>query len=156
MTIEKLAHAACVSAPTIYSLFQSKRGVLGALMDETLRTDEYKNLLIDVCKKGTTARERLVIAAKISRLMYDTERAQIDLLRGASVVAPELKELEREREERRYQRQEESIRTTAEEGDLINGLSFTEARDILWAFTGRDLYRMLVIERHWSSDAYEK
>lgn len=30
------------------------------------------------------------------------------------------------------------------------------SRDILWAFTGRDLYRLLVIERGWTSDAYEQ
>ena len=34
LTIEELAQAAEVSAPTIYGLFQSKRGVLRALMDE--------------------------------------------------------------------------------------------------------------------------
>ena len=31
-----------------------------------------------------------------------------------------------------------------------------EARDIIWALTGRDLYRMLVLERGWSSNDYEK
>lgn len=35
-------------------------------------------------------------------------------------------------------------------------MSLSKARDISWAFTGRDLYRMLVIEQGWSSDEYEK
>lgn len=39
---------------------------------------------------------------------------------------------------------------------LLNGLSLSQARDILWAFTGRDIYRMLVIERGWTSEEYEK
>jgi hypothetical protein len=44
----------------------------------------------------------------------------------------------------------------AEEKSFKRGLSLSKARDILWAFTGRDLYRMLVIERGWTSDEYEK
>jgi hypothetical protein len=29
------------------------------------------------------------------------------------------------------------------------------ARDILWALTGGELYRLLVLERGWSPDEYE-
>ena len=43
-----------------------------------------------------------------------------------------------------------------EEKSLMKGLSFAQARDIFWALTGRDVYRMLVIERGWTSDQYEK
>jgi hypothetical protein len=39
---------------------------------------------------------------------------------------------------------------------LVKGLTTQKARDILWSLTGRDMYRMLVIERAWSSDEYEK
>jgi hypothetical protein len=39
---------------------------------------------------------------------------------------------------------------------LIKGLSATKARDILWAFTGRDMYRMFVVEQGWESEEYEK
>ncbi len=31
----------------------------------------------------------------------------------------------------------------------------SKARDILWAFTGRDMYRMFVIEQGWTSEEYE-
>ena len=37
----------------------------------------------------------------------------------------------------------------------MKGLVMAKAHDILWAFTGRDMYRMLVIEQGWSSDEYE-
>ncbi len=39
---------------------------------------------------------------------------------------------------------------------LAKGLTLQKARDILWTLTGRDMYRMLVIERGWTSDEYEK
>jgi AcrR family transcriptional regulator len=155
VTIEKLAKMAKVSAPTIYGLFHSKRGILRALMDEALPKDQFEGLVKEV-KKEKSAKERLIIAAKISRQMYDAERAQMTIFQGASVLSPEFKELEKEREERRYKRQEESIKMTAEEKSLKEGLSLSEARDILWAFTGRDMYRMFVIERGWTSEEYEK
>ncbi len=154
MTVEKLAKAAKVSAPTIYSLFKSKRGVMLALMDESFPLDRYTALLEEL-KSKNLAKDRLAIAAKITREMYDAERAQIDIFRGAVVLAPEFKELEKEREQRRYQRQEESTKITMEDKAFLEELSLSKVRDILWAFTGRDMYRMFVVERGWSSDEYE-
>ena len=154
VTIESLAKAADVSASTIYSLFQSKRGVLRALMDEAL-PDTQREALVKEVYKEKSAQKRLAIAAKISRQIYDAERAQMTLFQGASVLAPEFKELEQERENRRYLRQEETIKIMIKEKSLMKGLTKSKARDILWAFTGRDMYRMLVIEQKWTSDEYE-
>ena len=154
VTIENLATAANVAAPTIYALFQSKRGILRALMDEALPAEQYEALVAEVTKEKS-AEKRLLLAAKISRHMYDAEREQMNIFRGASVLAPELRELEREREKRRYDRQEATMRETAKKQLLAKDLTLTRARDILWAFTGRDMYRLLVIEQGWSSDEYE-
>ncbi|MBA3238462.1 MAG: TetR/AcrR family transcriptional regulator [Parachlamydiaceae bacterium] len=155
VTIEKIAQVAEVSGPTIYALFQSKRGLLRALMDEALPSDQYKALMEEV-EKDKAPKEHLMLAAKIARQMYDAERAQMDIFHGASVLAPEFKELEKEREKRRYQRLEETIKMIAKEKAFIDGLTISKAHDILWAFTGRDLYRMLVIEQGWFSEEYEK
>ena len=35
------------------------------------------------------------------------------------------------------------------------GLNHQTARDIFWMLTGRDVYRMLVRERGWSSQKYQ-
>jgi AcrR family transcriptional regulator len=154
VTIEKIALAAKVSIPTVYALFQSKRGILRALMDEVMPMDQFESL-VTATKQEKVPQERLKISAKIVRQMYDAERAQMGLFRGAGLLSPEFKELEQEREERRYRRQEETIKTMVKEKALAKGLGIKEARDMLWAFTGRDLYRLFVIEREWTSDAYE-
>lgn len=154
VTIEKIAHAADVSIPTVYSLFQSKRGVLRALMDEALPTDQFDEL-VERSKQEKSPKERLCISAKIARQMYDAERAQMEVFRGATVLAPEFKELEKEKEMRRYTRQEVTVKAMVKEKSIVKGLSATKARDILWALTGRDMYRMLVVEQGWTSDAYE-
>jgi len=155
VTIGKLAKTAEVSMPTIYALFKSKRGVLQSLIDEALPPNQFWALVEEVSKEKSP-KARLGISAKMARQIYDAEGELMDILRGASVVAPELKELEQEREKRRYERQGESIRTMMKEKSLAKGLSLTKARDILWALTGRDMYRMFVIDRGWTSDEYEK
>jgi len=155
VTIEKIAQGANVSIPTIYSLFQSKLGVLRALMDDALPPDQFKTLVEEsIIEKSP--KKRLSISAKIARQMYDAERAQMGIFRGAAVLAPELRELEKEREMRRYNRQEVTIKAMLKECSLVKGLNATKARDILWALTGRDMYRMFVVEQGWTSDEYEK
>lgn len=155
LTIEKLAQTAKVSAPTIYALFQSKRGVLLAVLDSALPSARHEALVAET-KQEKSAPERLAIAAKISRQMYDAERAQMNVFPSAAIVAPEFKALEKQQEQRRYKRQEDSIKRMFKENLLTKALSLTQARDILWTFTGRDMYRMLVIERGWTSNNYEK
>lgn len=155
VTIENIANEAQVSSPTIYALFQSKRGILRAIMDEALPSEQFE-VLVKAVNQEKCAKKRLLIAAKIARQMYDAEKEQMDIFRGVSILSPELKEFEIEREQRRYQRQEPTMRENAENQQLAKNLPLTKARDILWAFTGRDMYRMLVVERGWSSDEYEK
>lgn len=155
VTIEGLAQHAGVSAPTIYSIFQSKRGVLRALMDEALPPKQFEELVQKVSLEKTS-KGRLEIAACMARKLYDAEREQMNAFRGASVLAPEFKALENEREERRYLRQEDTVKAMEKDKSLAPGINITKARDILWTFTGRDIYRLLVIEKGWSPDEYEK
>lgn len=155
VTIEEIAREAQVSAPSIYSIFQSKRGVLLGLMDEALPPEQHK-ALVEQIKKEKCPCKRLELTAAISRQLYDAEKAQLSFLRGASILDPVFKGLEIERERRRYQRQKESVEAMANEKAFIDNLTLSKVRDILWAFTGRDFYRMLVVERGWSSDEYEK
>lgn len=154
VTIEKIAQAAQVAIPTVYALFQSKRGILRALMDEVLPSDQF-TALVEQSVQEKCPKARLAISAKIARQMYDAESAQMNLFRSAAMLAPEFKELEKEREMRRYHRQEITIQAMVQENSLAKALSPAKARDILWAFTGRDLYRMLVIEQRWTSEEYE-
>ena len=155
VTIEEIAQEAQVSAPSIYSIFQSKRGVLLGLMDEALSVEQFE-ALVEQVKKEKCPRKRLEITASIARQLYDAEKAQLSFLRGASILDPVFKGLEIERERRRHQRQKETVESMANEKAFTDNLSLSKIRDILWAFTGRDLYRMLVVERGWSSDEYEK
>ncbi len=155
VTINMLATAAEVSMPTIYALFKSKRGVLQSLIDDALPPEQHAEL-VDNSMQEKSPKARLGITAKFARQIYDAERDLMDILRGASVVAPEFKELEMEREKRRYERQGEYVKKLMKQKSLARGLTLKKARDILWALTGRDMYRMLVLEKEWTPDEYEQ
>jgi len=155
VTIQDIAQKANVSAPSVYAIFLSKRGVLLALMDEAFSPDQFDALVKQVAAEKSP-HKRFEITASLCRQLYDAEKAQLSLLRGASTLDPQFKELENEREQRRYDRQKETVESMYKDKAFAESFTLSEIRDILWTFTGRDVYRMFVLERGWSSEAYEK
>jgi AcrR family transcriptional regulator len=154
-TMEAIAREAGVATPTVYAVFGSKRQILTELIDRAAFGPAYQELVGEAMAL-TEPVTRLRYAARIARQIYDSERSEFDLLRKAGVVLPELAAIEREKECGRYEAQAPSISLLVASGQLLPGLDDTEARDIFWTLTARDIYRMLVIERKWSSDRYEK
>jgi AcrR family transcriptional regulator len=155
VTVAELATEAGVAVPTIFALFRSKAGVLKALMREALFGGRYETL-VEKALASNDPRERIRMAASITRTVYDSEKAETSLIRGAAVLSRELKAIEREGERQRFERQEPTIALLFRKRQFARGLDVERARDIFWALTGRDLYRMLVLDRGWSSDDYEK
>ncbi|MCP4474910.1 MAG: TetR/AcrR family transcriptional regulator [Gammaproteobacteria bacterium] len=153
--IEEIAQAAKVATSTVYALFKSKRGLLHVLMDQAMSAGRHEEL-VNEAMQTNCAKKRLAIAAKIAREMYEAEQSQIDLYRGAALLAPEFKAIEAANEARRYQRLQETICCMVKEESLIKGMKQSQAHDILWAFTGRDMYRLFVMEREWAPNVYEK
>ena len=130
MTIEEIAQKAEVSSPSIYAIFQSKRGILLAMMDLALSPEKFE-ALVEKSRREKSPRKRLENTARLTRQLYDAERAQFDLLRGASLLDPLFKELEQEQEQRRYQRQEEYVNTMHMKKVFKESLSLEKIRDIL-------------------------
>jgi AcrR family transcriptional regulator len=153
-TIDQIAQNSGVSDPTIYALFKSKLGVLRAIMDECFPKSEHDSL-VERAGQEKCPKKRLSVAAKLARQIYDAEISQSSLLQSACVLSPQFKQLELEREERRYSRLSSVVDIMYAEQIIDDRLNRTKALDIFWAFTGRDMYRLLVIERGWSSNNYE-
>jgi len=154
MTIEAIAQRAEVSAQSVYAIFKSKTGILIELLDQATFGPDYD----EAVRKALSASDpetRLRLAAPIARQIHDAQSATFDLLRGAGVVAPELAKLEQQRESLRYERQEKMIISLRRAERLQPGIDHATARDIFWMLTGRDVYRMLVRERGWSSQKYQ-
>jgi AcrR family transcriptional regulator len=154
MTIEEIARRAEVSAQSVYAIFKSKTGILTELLDQSTFGPEYDEA-VHRALSATDPETRLRLAAPIARQIHDSQSATFDLLRGAGVVAPELARLEERRECLRYERQERMIISLRDAGRVRPGLDTSKARDIFWMLTSRDIYRMLVRERGWSSQQYQ-
>jgi AcrR family transcriptional regulator len=154
MTIEAIAQRAEVSAQSVYAIFKSKTGILIELLNQSTFGADYDHAV----RRALTASDpetRLRLAAPIARQIHDAQSATFDLLRGAGVVAPKLAKLEQQRESLRYERLETMIISLSDAGRLRPELDHATARDIFWMLTGRDVYRMLVRERGWSSQEYQ-
>jgi len=154
-TMEAIARVAGVATPTVYAVFGSKRRILTELVDRAAFGPPYQDLVGEVTELADPI-ARLRMAPRIARQIYDAERSELDLLRKAGVVMSELAAIENEKECGRYEAQAPVIAYLVESGQLRPGLEEKDARDLLWMLTGRDIYRMLVIDRKWSSDRYEK
>ena len=155
VTIVSLATSANVSVSTVYALFQSKEGVLRALMEEALFGDQYRAAVaqLDGVSDGIN---QIRATARIARAIYEGEASHLVLMRGTSAFSPALRALERDFEEMRFALQEDRINTLFVQGKAKPGLSIIEARRILWMYTSRDIYRMLVQDAAWTPDHYER
>jgi AcrR family transcriptional regulator len=155
MTIEAVAKRAQVSVPTVYAVFQSKTGILTALLDQSTFGPDYDDV-VRYARSATDPETRLRRAAAVAKQIRSAQSAAFELMRGAGVVAPELAKLEQQRERLRYDREESVITFLRESGKLRSDLSYQTARDIFWMLTGGDVYRMLVRERGWSPQQYQE
>jgi AcrR family transcriptional regulator len=154
-TIREVAGLARVSAPLVYALFKSKEGLLRALIDSTVFGTDYKALVDKVAAQDDPV-EILRKAASITRMIYDAEMRQMGHIHRAGIVSSGLRRLEQDLETQRYQRQELVVRRLVDTAAIRPGLSFADARDILWSLTSGELYRLLVLERRWSAETYER
>jgi hypothetical protein len=55
----------------------------------------------------------------------------------------------------RYEMQEARLRLLFEQGKAKTDLDLRTARRIMWMYTSRDVYRMLVHDGGWTAQAYE-
>src|SRR5712664_3896572 len=154
MTIETIGRRAEVSAQSVYAIFKSKTGILTELLDQSSFGADYEEA-VRQARSASDPEARLRLAASVARQIRGAQSAAFDLMRGAGVVAPELAKLEQQRERLRYEKEESMIAFLRDAGRLRPGLSHKTARDILWMFTGGDVYRMLVRERGWSPQKYQ-
>lgn len=153
-TIDAIARKARVSASTVYALFKSKEGVLRALMEAALFGGKYQAAVARL-DGVTDPVQQIAMTPAVARAIYESEGAELGLMRGVSAFSPELRKLEQRLEDRRYALQEERVRRLYAEGKAKPGLPLEKARRLLWMYTGRDVYRMLVHEAGWTAEEHE-
>lgn len=159
-TLASIAADAGVSVDTVYKSFASKAGILKALFDVAVVGDDEpvpmhdrpqvavwqaeadpKRMLLSYCRY--LARSQ-VAAAPVQLLArsasHDSGAAQVwhairaERLAAATLIANVLRD-------KRF---------------LRRGITADAARDILWTYTGPEMYDLLALERGWSVDRYAR
>jgi AcrR family transcriptional regulator len=155
VTIDQIGEKADVASSTVYALFKSKAGILRALMSDALFGPRFQ--AAQLLLAGVTDPEQLVVrTAHVARAIYESESAELGLLRGTSGFSPVLRKLEEEFEHIRFEMQRERIDLLFAQHKVKPGLTSESAHRIMWMYTSRDVYRMLVHEGGWTPDAYQQ
>lgn len=155
-TVAEVAKLAIVSPQTVYAIFSSKAGIIMAAIEDRVLNDARNVDAINLLTNSTDPVVILQSVAKLIRNIYEGNSPTFTAVYGASVVSPQVAELEKELNDLRREKQCPMVDRLFASGDLLPGLDKERARDILWALSGRELYHLLVVRRCWSPDAYEK
>jgi len=155
VTIAQIADKADVAVSTVYALYKSKEGILRGLMTAALFGQRFVAARAQL--EGVTDAVKLIaLTAHVARAIHEGESSELGLIRGASAFSPAVRKLEQEFEKMRLEMQEGRIKLLFAQSKQAKGLEFDDARRIVWMYTSRDIYRMLVHESGWTPERYQK
>jgi AcrR family transcriptional regulator len=154
VTIADIGDKADVAASTIYAIFKSKTGILKALMEQSLFGEAFQKAQ-GILEGISDPVELIALTPHVSRAIYESEVTDLGILRSSAAFSPELRKAEDAFEKTRYQMQEKRIISLFESGKQNKALSIEEARRVLWMYTSRDVYRMLVFNGGWTPEQYQ-
>jgi AcrR family transcriptional regulator len=154
VTISEIGTEAGVAGSTVYALYKSKEGILRELMRESLFGDRFRQASVLLSETDDPV-ELIRKTSHVSRAIYESETADLGLIRHVSGFSPALRKLEEEFDQLRFDMQSARIRALFEAGKARAGLDISDARRIMWMYTSRDVYRMLVHEGAWSPEQYQ-
>ncbi len=160
-TIEAISALSDVPPATVYRLFSSKHGILKALLDVSIVGDDetvpmpdrpqVRSLLGDPDPKQQLA-GFAEVAAEVNGRTAPIYRILVSAAASDTDAAALLDELTRQRQEG----QGHIARSLARAGALLPKLRERDAADLIHALMSPEVYRLLVIDRGWSAERYER
>jgi AcrR family transcriptional regulator len=161
-SMPSIAEEAGVVVETVYRIFGSKAALFRAVMEAVLaggsaRAEvpvEERPAIRAVIEEPDPHRKIALYAATqpgVHRRAAPLGRA----LAAAATTDPELKRLWDEMEAWRLEGQGRFVAHLSERGQLRPGLSFEDARDIVWTLCSLAVYDLLIVERGWTDEHYQ-
>jgi AcrR family transcriptional regulator len=160
-TIEAISALSDVPPATVYRLFSSKLGILKELLDVSVAGDDEAIPLPDrphvrALLADPDPRQQLSGFAGITRGIMTRTEPLHRILVSAAGSDPGAAALLAEQTRHRQQGQGRIARALARAGALRPELSEREAADIVHALMSPEVYRLLVADRGWSPERYER
>jgi AcrR family transcriptional regulator len=160
-TIEAMSALSDVPPATVYRLFSSKRGILKALLDVSIVGDDeavpladrphVRSLLGDPDPKN-----QLVGFVGITAQVNSRTAPIYRILVSAAASDPDAAALLDELTQERHQGQRLVARALARTHALRPELRERDAADIIHALMSPEVYRLLVVDRGWRPERYER
>jgi AcrR family transcriptional regulator len=160
-TIEAISERSDTPQATVYRLFSSKLGILKAVLDVSVVGDNEAVAMVDrpqvrallsdwdpnnqLASFAALLREVMARAAPVHRILADAARSDED---AASLLAESARQ--------RHEGQHRIARSLARSRALRPGLRERDAADIIHALASPEVYALLVLDRGWSGERYEK
>jgi AcrR family transcriptional regulator len=160
-TMAAISAEAGVPEPTVYRLFSSKVGILKTLLDVSIAGDEEPVAVPDrpavaVLLDDRDPRRVLAGFAAITTRINDRTNDVYHVLSQAAGSDPEATELFRTLRDQRDRGQGRIVRTLHDRRQLHAGLDLHEAIDIVHAVMSPEVYRLLVVDRGWTPERYQR
>jgi AcrR family transcriptional regulator len=160
-TVEAISARSDVPPATVYRLFSSKRGILKALLDVSIAGDDeavpladrppVRSLLADPDPRNRVA-GFVAVAAQVNSRTAPIYRILVSAAASDADAATVLDDLTRERQ----QGQGRLARSLARAGALRPGLRERDAGDLVHALMSPEVYGLLVVDRGWPPERYER
>lgn len=152
-TIESIAERAEVAASTVYAVFGSKRGILGAIRAAWHEETHIREVVYGSFDASVSPEERIEKLTKATRLQWEMGAEVVLIYKGAAAADPEAAaELNLALEGRRKGMANFALSL---ENHLRSGLNSTQATAILQALCSPEVFNELVRNSGWSLDEYE-
>jgi AcrR family transcriptional regulator len=160
-TMAAIAAEAGVALKTVYVAFDTKSGLLRALWHLRLRGDEgdapvaQRQWFRDVIQEPDPERQ-LRLTARNSRAVKERAAALMRVIRDAAHVDPDIAALWQRIQDDFYANQRSIVDALDEKRVLSRALDPARAADVLWTLNHPDLWHLLVGERGWTPDEWER
>jgi AcrR family transcriptional regulator len=160
-TIDAISNRSDVPPATVYRLFNSKLGILKALLDTSIGGDDQHVAVPDRPDAAALFTEsdptKLLggfagITTVINRRSNDVYRVLVSAA-GSDVAAAELLA---DIQQQRHRGQGAIAHALARNGSLRAGLQERAAADVIHAVMSPEVYRLLVIDRQWTPKRYQQ
>lgn len=160
-TIEAISDASEVPQATVYRLFASKRGILTSLIDTSIAGDDEPVPIVDRAHVRSLldepGPERALAGLAAISVDINTRTAPIyRILVGAASSDPDVATILDELTRQRQEGQGRVAAALARSNALRPGLSARDAGDIVHALASPELHHLLVVDRGWPADRYER
>lgn len=160
-TVEAISERADVPAATVYRLFASKHGILKSLLDVSIVGDDADVPMAERPQVRSLAshpdpRDQIAGFVGIAVLVNQRVAPLYRILVSAAGTDPDAAALLDELTAQRQQGQRMIARSLARARALRTGLRERDAADLIHALMSPELYGLLVVDRGWKAERYER